>query len=82
MRINILTTEYMGSNCYLVIEKGHAIILDPGDAELVIKNVQKEELVIDRCILTHEHCDHVYGCSKVREELHCKIIARRVCFYI
>lgn len=79
MNIIVLTTSYMESHCYLLAENGHAIAIDPGDAELVAETVRKENLTLDMCIVTHEHCDHIYGCTGVRENFHCKVLASRLC---
>ena len=79
MEIRVLTTDYMGSHCYIVIEKGHAIIIDPGDEEIVINALSDGDVMVDFCILTHEHCDHIFGCSGVREKFHCRMISSRTC---
>lgn len=79
MNIIVLTTSYMESHCYLLAEHGRAVVIDPGDFDLVAEAVRKENLTLDVAIVTHEHCDHVYGCTGVREEFHCKILASRLC---
>ena len=79
MRICRLTTHYYSSHCYLVIEDNHAIIIDPGDADIVKKVLLEEDLTVDFGILTHEHCDHVCGVSAIREETGCRMIASKAC---
>ena len=79
MNIIVLTTSYMESHCYILAEHGRAIVVDPGDFELAAETVRKENLTLDMCIVTHEHCDHIYGCTGVREEFHCKVLASRLC---
>ncbi len=79
MLIHTLTSNYYGSNCYIISEGDHAILIDPADAGLVRDFLSREDLTIDLGILTHEHCDHVYGCSAIREEYNCKMIASRIC---
>ena len=79
MNIIVLTTSYMESHCCLLAEHGRAVVIDPGDFDLVAEAVCKENLTLDMAIVTHEHCDHVYGCTGVREEFHCKILASRLC---
>ena len=61
MRIRTLTTGFYESHCYLIIEGNHAFLIDPGDPDLVRNAVLEDDLTLDFGILTHEHCDHVYG---------------------
>ena len=79
MRIRTLTTDYMESHCYLLIEDGHTVVIDPGDASLVRRAVAEESVAVDLAILTHEHCDHVIGCSEVRDAFQCRMISSRTC---
>lgn len=79
MLIRTLTTDYMESHCYLMIEDRHAVVIDPGDAALVRCAVAEETAAVDFAILTHEHCDHVFGCSEVRDAFQCRILSSRTC---
>lgn len=54
------------ANCYLVIENGHAIMIDPGDIFDHLDQILKEnESVLDAIVLTHAHFDHIAGVDKV-----------------
>ena len=79
MDIITLVTGYMGSNIYLVIEKGHTVIIDPSCFELITDFVDNNELKIDFGILTHEHCDHTYGVGFLKDKFQCPIIASKIC---
>lgn len=79
MKIETLTSEYLGSHSYLLIERNHAIIIDIGDSEKVIHKVYQIGVTVDFCILTHEHCDHIMGCSNIREKFTCKVYASFAC---
>ena len=69
----------MESHCYLVIENKHAIVIDPGDAELASTVINEKGLQVDFGILTHEHCDHIYGCTELQEELGIPFYASFAC---
>lgn len=79
MHIRTLTTQYYSSHSYLIIENGRAFLIDPGDAGIVSKALSEEGVELDFGILTHEHCDHVCGCSAIREKFGCKMIASVTC---
>ncbi len=40
MEIRTITTSYMGSHSYILIDDGHGIVIDPGDAEFVVNAIQ------------------------------------------
>lgn len=79
MRVISCKTDYMGSHIYFVVEGMDAILIDPVDKELVERVVEEEGLIVSHIILTHEHCDHSYGSSSVREQYQCKIYASSAC---
>ena len=79
MEVFTLTTQYAGSHSYLLIEKGHCVLIDIGDPDLVIKSISEKGIALDFCIITHEHCDHIFGCSKVKSAFGCKIYASAEC---
>ena len=79
MIIHTITTAYMGSHSYLLIEDGHAIIIDVGDADAVIETVREAKAEVDFCVVTHEHCDHILGCTTIRNEFDCKVYASEKC---
>ena len=79
MKIQIITSEYFGSHSYILIEQGHVIVIDVGDADKVIHEILREHHEVDYCVLTHEHCDHILGCSRFREQFNCKVYASSKC---
>jgi glyoxylase-like metal-dependent hydrolase (beta-lactamase superfamily II) len=56
------------TNTFLVRSGGACWVIDPGigPTELVA-TLRREQLVPDRIVLTHGHCDHVAGIADVRE---------------
>lgn len=79
MRILSSTTGFLGSHIYYVIEGLNTVIIDPGDAEIAEQIILEESLVVDQIILTHEHCDHSYGCIKIREKYNSKVVSSSAC---
>ena len=50
------------TNCYVLINEGHALVIDPGgpfdDLDAILKS---ENAVLDAIALTHAHFDHIGG---------------------
>ncbi len=79
MRVIAFTTDMMESHMYLVEEGGHVLLIDPADNDVMAEAIDTEEFVPDRIILTHEHCDHVYGADAIRCQFDCKIYVSEAC---
>lgn len=62
MEIKKLKVGYIRTNCYIIIEKNDAIIIDPGDEYEKIKEETKG-LNIKAILITHYHFDHVGALS-------------------
>ena len=61
------------TNCYIVIDNGHAIIIDPGKKEeRIIANIPSD-ITVDAICLTHGHFDHIQAVDKLHEYYHCPI---------
>ena len=56
------------SNCYILIEDGHCVIIDPGESENLLRLLAENKLEPELILLTHEHCDHMGGLDVVREQ--------------
>ncbi len=78
MEINKYMTPYMRSNCYIICENGHAIIIDPCEMEQIKQDISMKNLILDFCILTHEHFDHISGLDWMHS-LNIKTIASEKC---
>ena len=76
MEIIRFTLGSLRSNCYIVIEEKHALIIDPGyESDEVIKHLKKNELHVDAIYITHGHPDHVGGVKLIKELYSCLVYA-------
>jgi hydroxyacylglutathione hydrolase len=55
-------------NYIWMLHDGHAaVVVDPGEAEVVFDALQQLELKLDAILVTHHHGDHTAGVSALRE---------------
>ncbi|MBU6225150.1 MAG: hydroxyacylglutathione hydrolase [Burkholderiales bacterium] len=48
-------------------QNGHAVVIDPGDAQPVSDFLSREGLHLDAILITHHHADHVGGVVALRD---------------
>lgn len=65
--ITTITSQKTGSNCYVLAEQGHALIIDPDDTKRILRFLRETRLRPDRILLTHEHFDHIGAVDALRE---------------
>ncbi len=53
---------------------GLAMVIDPGDGELVTRYLKKRELYLALILTTHHHSDHVAGNEKLQQEYGAPVI--------
>ena len=59
---------------FLIIENGHAIVIDPA------RNTDPGEgLIVDFLIITHEHYDHISGVNVWKERYHVPLLCSETC---
>jgi glyoxylase-like metal-dependent hydrolase (beta-lactamase superfamily II) len=64
MKIQTFTLGPLGTNGYLASRAGRAVFVDPGgDPAPVLAALSAGGLTLEAVLLTHLHCDHVYGCA-------------------
>ena len=64
---------------YILLTNKECIVVDPvndDDGISILKNKGIEELKI---ILTHEHCDHITGVKRFRDNFDCELICTKEC---
>lgn len=63
----------MQTNCYLIKENGHVLIVDPASSTQRILSHLDENDVVDGILLTHGHFDHIGAADMLRKKLHCPV---------
>ena len=64
----------VGTNCYIITKNDKSIIIDPGhNDERLLDYIKKENLNIDKILLTHGHFDHIAGVDMVRDATGAKV---------
>lgn len=79
-----LLNEPVDSNCFVIYDKtkGHdCVVVDPGsnNNEQLFAFLEKEQLLPQYIILTHEHFDHCWGVNDLVEKYHIPIICSALC---
>lgn len=67
------------SNMYVLIEKGHALIVDPNiswDALDLLREQNVQDVLV---LLTHEHFDHISGINWLRSFFESDVLCSREC---
>jgi hydroxyacylglutathione hydrolase len=68
-QVRIRPIEAFSDNYIWLIEDGsHAVVVDPGDAFVVLDTLEAEGLKLTAILLTHHHHDHVGGVSELIEQ--------------
>lgn len=81
MDIQKIVNSPVSSNCYLISENVHAVVIDPGtvDCAELLENILAQGLIVDYIILTHEHFDHCAGCNILRKQTTAMLVCSRLC---
>ena len=58
MEIKSVVTGFLDENCYVLINNGKCLIIDPGDEYHKIKNLVGDNKVLG-VLITHSHADHI-----------------------
>lgn len=54
---------------------GHALVVDPGEAEPVFREIEQQQLTLTDILLTHHHPDHIGGSAELAEACGARIVA-------
>jgi hydroxyacylglutathione hydrolase len=60
---------------WLLRKDQHAVIVDPGDASVVIRELEKHRLKLQAILITHHHSDHIGGVDELLAYQTCPIYA-------
>ena len=56
-------------------QKNQAIVIDPGDADPVLKYCEQNNIIITHILITHHHADHVGGVEQIINKTSASIFA-------
>ena len=67
------------ANTYLIVSDGHALIID-ACSKAVAEELKRRNVTPDYLILTHEHCDHLWGVNEIRAAFpNVQVVAQEYC---
>lgn len=64
--ITISVDPLTESNCYILSEGNHCVIIDPGESANLLRLLEENSWTPELILLTHEHCDHMAGLETLR----------------
>lgn len=68
------------SNCWLLGEDGHAVVIDPNDPKGPLEYLEGRGWEPELILLTHEHCDHMAGLETLRKRFPgARVVASQAC---
>lgn len=71
----VITLRILFDNfAYLLCRDSEAIVIDPGEAEPVLRVLYEHKLQLTHILNTHGHADHVGGNLEIKEATGCRII--------
>lgn len=63
------------TNCYLILSKREALVIDPGgEIEEILDEIKKKKSKLKYIVSTHFHPDHILGNSLLKEKTGAKIL--------
>ncbi len=69
MEILKRTPGSFGSNCYLLISRGEAAVIDPSvDAKTLLQEIETRGAHLSMILLTHGHFDHIFSLDDLRDQ--------------
>ena len=60
--------------CYIIQSAGKTAIIDPGEADPILKYLKENNLTPDYIIITHRHWDHIDGIEGIKEKFYIPVI--------
>lgn len=75
-----LTLGGLDTNCYLIMddETGQAVVIDPADeGEFISEKISRENLTLEKIILTHAHFDHILAILTLKLNFNAPILMHK-----
>ena len=66
LKMTVSVDPLSESNCYILAEGSHCVIIDPGESENLLRILKENKWEPELLLLTHEHCDHMAGLDTLR----------------
>ncbi len=83
IKIQQFKNNPIDSNCYVIYKEDfrNCVLIDPGcescdDLIMFLKSLNKEPSHI---LLTHEHFDHIWGVTKLKESYDTRVVCSKIC---
>ncbi len=73
----VITIPALGDN-YIYLyryNQNNTFVVDPGDAGVVLKALEKQSLNLTHVLITHRHFDHTAGMEDLKKKTDCKVLA-------
>jgi hydroxyacylglutathione hydrolase len=59
---------------WMIHDGAHALVVDPGDAQVVNAALERHSLQLVTILLTHHHADHTGGVDELRQATGCEVV--------
>lgn len=77
--MNIEPIPAFDDNYFWLLSDDHkAIVVDPGDAQVVLDRLSQNALTLDAILVTHKHYDHIGGVSQLKAKTGCRVVAPNI----
>ena len=74
MTIRSIAPDSFASNCYLIVEDGHALVVDPAvSLAAILQALGEESASCEGIVLTHGHFDHILSMDELRKKENVKV---------
>ena len=74
--LNITILPAFGDNYIYLAEyaPGKCFVVDPGDAQVVLKALKRGDLQLTHIFATHHHADHIGGVGSLKKQFGCEVV--------